>query len=640
MLKAQVNVSDSLVLMDIYKNMDGENWKTKWDTTARVSTWFGVYLANNRVERILLGGNNLSGELPASVVNLDQLSILNFYNNKTTGQIPDSIGNLSKLTDLNFGFNKLSGELPESIGNLKNLQRLDLNRNELTGNIPDTLYTLSNLTTIYFSNNQFSGSISPKIGQLTKLEGLYLNSNNFNGAIPETIGALTELKSYYMGRNQFTSTPEDLYKCTNLEALNIEYNPITTIPATYADFIKLRILNISGLNIGPNFPDFILALSNLNSLFLTNCGIEGEIPKDLASLNLLSYLNLSYNKFSGNIPVEVLNFPEMNFYYLHSNKLEGTLPETGYNLPKIRHLNISENDLSGSIPEVIGSFKTLQSLSLNNNAFSGHIPDTLGALSELTSLFLSNNKLVGSVSEKIAQLTKITRIYIVNNNISSIPLFTNHPNLRLYISKNKLTFSEIVPQTEHSLSFFSYSPQDSVGEYQHKMVEKGASVTLVAPYDKVENFTWYKNGTALNNTDSVLSFNEITLADSGIYYCKMTNSKVPNLTLFSAAIKVAVEGVNSIENKPIQPLTYRLEQNYPNPFNPSTTIQFQLAKAGDVSITLYNVQGQLVKTLLSGPKEAGAHQVTFNAASLSSGVYYYKIKSVAFNSVKRMILIK
>ena len=87
--------------------------------------------------------------------------------------------------------------------------------------------------------------------------------------------------------------------------------------------------------------------------------------------------------------------------------------------------------------------------------------------------------------------------------------------------------------------------------------------------------------------------------------------------------------------------TFRLNQNYPNPFNPSTTISFDLPNAADVTLSVYNVLGQRVATLLNNKKyTSGSHTLSFNATNLASGVYIYRLEAGAFTSLKRMTLIK
>ncbi len=88
------------------------------------------------------------------------------------------------------------------------------------------------------------------------------------------------------------------------------------------------------------------------------------------------------------------------------------------------------------------------------------------------------------------------------------------------------------------------------------------------------------------------------------------------------------------------PVSFGLSQNFPNPFNPETVVRYALPVAGEVVISVYNSLGQKVKTLVDGFKEAGNHQVSFNAVDLPSGLYLYELRSGGFVSVKKMILMK
>ena len=89
------------------------------------------------------------------------------------------------------------------------------------------------------------------------------------------------------------------------------------------------------------------------------------------------------------------------------------------------------------------------------------------------------------------------------------------------------------------------------------------------------------------------------------------------------------------------PKEYSLSQNYPNPFNPSTTIQYSLPEAGDVTVRIYNLLGQEVKTVFNNVSQsAGTHKVVFSASELPSGIYFYSFRVNDFVQVKKMILMK
>jgi hypothetical protein len=86
--------------------------------------------------------------------------------------------------------------------------------------------------------------------------------------------------------------------------------------------------------------------------------------------------------------------------------------------------------------------------------------------------------------------------------------------------------------------------------------------------------------------------------------------------------------------------TFSLHQNYPNPFNPSTTIQFSLPTALNVKIIIFNLLGQEIQTLVNETKEAGIHEIIFDAQNLNSGVYLYKIEAGFYIQTRKMTLIK
>ncbi len=98
-------------------------------------------------------------------------------------------------------------------------------------------------------------------------------------------------------------------------------------------------------------------------------------------------------------------------------------------------------------------------------------------------------------------------------------------------------------------------------------------------------------------------------------------------------------GISEEENGSI-PTTYSLQQNYPNPFNPSTTIKFSIPKAGNVKLTVYDILGKEVSTLVNNFLNAGEYNFQFNASNLASGIYLYRLESTNFVKTNKMLLMK
>jgi photosystem II stability/assembly factor-like uncharacterized protein len=158
---------------------------------------------------------------------------------------------------------------------------------------------------------------------------------------------------------------------------------------------------------------------------------------------------------------------------------------------------------------------------------------------------------------------------------------------------------------------------------------------------------------ATNNGNIFLSKNNgnnWTAVDSGL-----VNTTIRSLVIFNGYLFVVTNGsgvwkrlltdmiVSVKEPKTILPSNFSLEQNYPNPFNPTTSIEFRIASAsggGLVTLKVYDILGREVATLVNEEKPARNYEVKFDGSGLSSGIYFYKLNTENFISVKKMILMK
>lgn len=98
--------------------------------------------------------------------------------------------------------------------------------------------------------------------------------------------------------------------------------------------------------------------------------------------------------------------------------------------------------------------------------------------------------------------------------------------------------------------------------------------------------------------------------------------------------------LTNVEIETIGLKDYKLHQNYPNPFNPTTTISYSVPESQIVELKVYDLLGNEVANLVNEYKNAGNHSVQFNASNLSSGIYFYKLKTVNFVQTKKLILLK
>lgn len=119
------------------------------------------------------------------------------------------------------------------------------------------------------------------------------------------------------------------------------------------------------------------------------------------------------------------------------------------------------------------------------------------------------------------------------------------------------------------------------------------------------------------------------------------------LTVYSNAgikqIEISGFGIDNavnVDDKMIAALSFSLEQNYPNPFNPATYIQYTIGNNQFVKLIIYDLLGREIETLVNHEKPAGTYKLTWNAANLPSGVYFYKLQAGSYTSIKKMLLLK
>ena len=145
----------------------------------------------------------------------------------------------------------------------------------------------------------------------------------------------------------------------------------------------------------------------------------------------------------------------------------------------------------------------------------------------------------------------------------------------------------------------------------------------------------------VNNDVSKILISFTSLNTGTNYSLQLKNLKSINaVSMSDTTISFRTSGVTGVSEIKKLVQSFSLKQNYPNPFNPSTEISFELLQANPVSLKIYDVVGNLVNELINGGMSAGLHKVTFNANTLSAGVYYYQLQSGNDVQTRKMILMK
>jgi hypothetical protein len=131
------------------------------------------------------------------------------------------------------------------------------------------------------------------------------------------------------------------------------------------------------------------------------------------------------------------------------------------------------------------------------------------------------------------------------------------------------------------------------------------------------------------------------LATGTTYSIQLKNLKsINNVAMNDTVITFKTSGISGINDEQEMPQGFVLQQNYPNPFNPSTIISWQLAVGSHATLKVYDVLGNEVAELVNNWLEAGTYRVAFNASSLSSGIYFYKLSAGDKSFTKKLILIR
>ena len=152
------------------------------------------------------------------------------------------------------------------------------------------------------------------------------------------------------------------------------------------------------------------------------------------------------------------------------------------------------------------------------------------------------------------------------------------------------------------------------------------STGILQSTDAGTSWTNKVNYAVFDSTNTVI---DVTIAPSGAVYVCAGNS-----VIYSNA------ALTNVLADPKVPQEYSLGQNFPNPFNPATTISYQLPVRSNVRLTVYNILGKEIATLVSKVMEPGYYSVRFDASALSSGLYFYRLQSDKYTEVKKMMLIK
>ena len=322
-------------------------------------------------------------------------------------------------------------------------------------------------------------------------------------------------------------------------------------------------------------------------------GTDGiELWGNCYSIENTTELDLSYIGITGGIPSEIGNLINLSSLILKENQINGEIPPEISYLTDLTQLDLGGNQFTGEIPPEIGSLTNLNILDLAGNQLTGALPAEIGNLGNLTELELGGNQVLGEIPPEIGNLENLTFIHLEYNQFTGeIPVeIGNLMNLVwLNFAHNQLEGE--IPSSICNLNMNWSDPNNfNISENQ-----------FCPPYpDCIEDY----------------------VGDQDITNC----------------VQVSIMDETF-------PLIDKLPSAYPNPFNPITSLRYDLPEDGLVNITIYDMMGRIVKTLVNESQTAGYKSIQWNATNdrnkpVSAGLYLYTIQAENLIQTKKMVYLK
>jgi hypothetical protein len=210
-------------------------------------------------------------------------------------------------------------------------------------------------------------------------------------------------------------------------------------------------------------------------------------------------------------------------------------------------------------------------------------------------------------------------------------------NMRVLSKTGELFNEQVISETSDSTLEYAINSV-AVNEVGAFVVVWEANHSLILKYFNADgSYSGKVMKIEGDNKDTYQGYPNVVCSNSLLYLAWMDDTEIKMRILNIDTLFSGIGAVNApLEKEP----RFMLYPNYPNPFNPTTTISYQIPKAGYVSIKAYDAIGREVSTLLSEYKEQGAYSCSFNAANLASGMYFYTMKSGDYIAAKKMLLLK
>ena len=458
--------------------------------------------------------------------------------------------------------------------------------------------------------------------------------------------------------------PSGCFSIEETNELNFSYVNLGQFPSNIDELTNLSYIHISDCGLYGSLPASIGDLNNLESLQVydndhdlpdslnLDSQLTGLIPQEIGNLESLKYLRLDNNNLSGQIPSEIGELDSLVFLLLGGNELEGEIPASLMNLLGLASLSLNDNQLTGHIPLEIAGLVNLETIDISNNQLTGEIPEGLSNPADLYYVNLSNNQLAGYITEQFCDMHFV--------DFSGNRFCAPYPEC---YSEEELGIQD----TSSCGGLFSFPIEGRwvLEMYTNTMYEfvDGLRLTYYCTADICDSTYW----NSLDSSDALPTQNPYTFINDTLTIDLFSGSIFEEEITFLCDGKVVdfnsqqsnwyrvgtdIDGCEDYDGQQLDisnaitvPKEINLHQNYPNPFNPITSLGYDLPDNGFVNITIYDLNGRVIRTLVNSYKTAGYHLIEWNATNgknepVSQGIYVYTIQTGGIRQSKKMVLLK
>ena len=647
--------------------------------------------------------SGLTGPIPPEIGNLTNLMFLNLQHNQLSGSIPSEIGNLVHLTDLYLGPNKLTGPIPSEIGNLVHLKVLNLRSNQLTGSIPPEMGNLVSLKTLNLRSNQLTGVIPPGVCTillkpqiLVRLDdnpGLISNCfqipENFINNKRQVFEIVQVLDPFVIRSVEFILIQENSYgrvwiSSESFTVLNISDESMdefltyifSSIPADSTkgifeytnDLLGTTRKNYMNGNNGERIVDMLChtyswkflglgyGYSSAINITLYNSSRFG--PGHLVSSNTIAhqYVHNIYNAYGVNSghtsffseglaewAIDNIMFAEGNVlptssYYDTAPPGEALFPPPPFNY---NHAKIFATYLADRIGT--NNVKHLIQVCKPGGVCDADNPDNGDWYQGIDGLDYAFSLLDSSLT-----LSDIVADYHTTNFVNDPSVLLNgvkygyetprYANQKIWpdhvVAVNFVDSTSSKKEIEIHPGGFGYIAYENPSDLHLSFDKSHSDVTSLRLFKEKDNVKeLVEIGSDVSKYTLMGEHDRITLI------AVHTNPRPdqPVITLNISATQNY--DPTAIEDEEL-PVALSLAQNYPNPFNPSTFIRWAQPQTGQVRLSVYNMLGQEVATLIDEIRPVGTHEIRLDALGWASGVYVYVLEAGEQTLTQKMILLK